>query len=79
MYDCTKIGWAQGRSGRVRKISPLPQGFDLRTAQPVVSPYIDYAVDLLNAIILHFLNLPAFMMPHLQAKIVVLTPLLCQH
>jgi hypothetical protein len=29
-------GGPQGRSGRVRKISP-PPGFDLRTAQPVAS------------------------------------------
>jgi len=29
----------QGRSGQVRKISPLP-GFDSRTVQPVTSRYI---------------------------------------
>jgi hypothetical protein len=34
--------WAQGRSGQVRKISPLP-GFDPRTVQPVVSRYTDWA------------------------------------
>jgi hypothetical protein len=32
----------QGRSGRVRKISPTP-GFDPRTVQPVASRYTDYA------------------------------------
>ena len=33
----------QGRSGRVRKISP-PQGFDPRTVQPVASRYTDWAI-----------------------------------
>jgi len=33
-----RLGRPQGRSGRVRKNSP-PQGFDLRTVQPVVSRY----------------------------------------
>ena len=33
----------QGRSGRMRKISPLP-GFDPRTVQPVASRYTDYAI-----------------------------------
>jgi len=32
----------QGWSGRVRKISPLPE-FDTRTVQPVASHYTDYA------------------------------------
>jgi hypothetical protein len=38
-------GWVgpQGRSGRVRKISPLP-GFDPRTVQPVASNYTDWAI-----------------------------------
>ena len=35
-----RLGWPQGRSGRVRKISP-PAGFDLRIAQPVASRCID--------------------------------------
>ena len=35
-----KLGGPQGRSGRVRKISPTP-GFDPRTAQPVASRYTD--------------------------------------
>jgi hypothetical protein len=38
-----RLGRPQGRSGRVRKISP-PLGFDPRTAQPVASPYTDYAI-----------------------------------
>ena len=33
----------QGRSGRVRKISPLP-GFDPQTVQPVASRYTEYAI-----------------------------------
>ena len=33
----------QGRSGRVRKISP-PPGFDPRTVQPVASRYTDCAI-----------------------------------
>jgi hypothetical protein len=38
-----RLGGPQGRSGRVRKISPLP-GFDHRTVQPVASRYTDYAI-----------------------------------
>ena len=37
------LGRPQGRSGRVRKISP-PPGFDPRTVQPVASSYTDYAI-----------------------------------
>ena len=37
-----RLGGPQGRSGLVRKISPLP-GFDPRTVQPVGSRYTDYA------------------------------------
>ena len=37
-----EAGWAQERSGQVRKISS-PQGFDPRTVQPVDSRYTDYA------------------------------------
>jgi hypothetical protein len=36
----TMLGGTQGRSGRVRKISP-PPGFDPRTVQPVASRYTD--------------------------------------
>ena len=36
-----RLGEPQGRSERVRKISP-PPGFDPRTFQPVASRYIDY-------------------------------------
>jgi hypothetical protein len=35
-----RLGWPQGWSGRVLKISP-PPGFDLRTVQPVASRYTD--------------------------------------
>jgi hypothetical protein len=35
-----RIGGAQGRSGRVRKISTPPE-FDLRTVYPVASGYTD--------------------------------------
>ena len=38
-----RLGGPQGRSGRVRKISP-PQGFDPRTVQPVASRYTDWAI-----------------------------------
>jgi hypothetical protein len=37
-----RLGGPQGRSGRVRKISPSP-GFDPRTVQPVTSRYTDWA------------------------------------
>ena len=35
-----RLSGPQGRSGRVRKISPS-QGFDPRTVQPVASRYTD--------------------------------------
>jgi hypothetical protein len=38
-----RLGWPQGRSGRVLKISP-PPGFDPRTVQHVASLYTDYAI-----------------------------------
>jgi hypothetical protein len=38
-----RLGGAQSRSGRVRKISP-PPGFDPRTFQPVASRYTDWAI-----------------------------------
>ena len=38
-----RLGGPQGRSGRVRKISP-PPGFDPRTVQPVASRYTDCAI-----------------------------------
>ena len=36
------LGGRQGRTGRVRKVSPL-LGSDPRTLQPVASRYTDYA------------------------------------
>jgi hypothetical protein len=38
-----RLSGPQGRSGRLRKISP-PPGFDPRTVQPVVSRCTDYAI-----------------------------------
>ena len=38
-----RLGGPQGRSGRVRKISP-PPGLDPRTVQPVANRYKDYAI-----------------------------------
>ena len=35
------LSGSQGRSGRVRKLSP-PPGFDPRVVQPVASRYTDY-------------------------------------
>jgi hypothetical protein len=40
---CRRLGGAQGRSGRVRKISP-PPGFDPRTVHPVASRNTDWAI-----------------------------------
>ena len=37
------VGGLQGRSGRVRKISPPPV-FEPRTVQPVASLYTDWAI-----------------------------------
>ena len=39
-----RLSGPQGRSGRMRKTSPL-LGFDPRTVQPVASRYTDYAAD----------------------------------
>jgi hypothetical protein len=39
-----RLGGPQGRSGRVRKISPPPSGYDPRTVQPVGSRYTDWAI-----------------------------------
>ena len=41
------LGGPQGRSGQVRKISPLP-GLDPRTAQFEASRYTDWAIPALN-------------------------------
>ena len=38
-----RLGGPQGRSGRVRKVSPLP-GFDPRTVQPVANCCTDNAI-----------------------------------
>jgi hypothetical protein len=54
-----RLGGPQGRSGRVRKISP-PPGFDPRTVQPVVSRYTDWATGPTSALFpqLNLLNTP---------------------
>ena len=39
----------QGRSGRVRKISP-PPGFDLRTVQPIAIRYTNWAIPAHNVV-----------------------------
>jgi len=41
-----RLGGPQGRSGRVRKISP-PPGYDPRTVQPVTGRYTDCAIPVL--------------------------------
>ena len=38
-----RLAGPQGRSGRVRNISPTPR-FDPRTVQPVASRYTDWAI-----------------------------------
>ena len=38
-----RLGGPQGRSGRMRKISPPPEFF-LRTVQPAASRYTDWAI-----------------------------------
>jgi hypothetical protein len=42
-----RLGEPQGRSGRLRKISP-PPGLDPRTVQPVAIRYTDYAIPALT-------------------------------
>ena len=37
---CRRLGWSQGRTGRVRKIAPSP-GFDSLTVQAVASRRTD--------------------------------------
>ena len=49
-----RLGGHRGQSGWVRKISPLPQGFDPHTVQPVTRPYTDYVADLLDVIFYKF-------------------------
>jgi hypothetical protein len=48
------LGGHQGRSGRVRKISP-PPGFDPLTVEPVASCYTDWDIPALSRYIIHFL------------------------
>ena len=46
-----RLGGPQGRSGRVRKISP-PPGFDPRTVQPIASRYTDWAIQAASVFII---------------------------
>ena len=41
------VGWPQGRSARVRKISPT-QGLDLRTVLAIECCYTDYDIPIEN-------------------------------
>jgi hypothetical protein len=51
-YPLTRrLGRPQGRSGRLRKISPPPPGFDPRTVQRVASRYTDCGCSLYRTII----------------------------
>jgi hypothetical protein len=56
-----RLGGPQGRSGRVQKISPVPE-FDPRTVQPVATHYTDWAIQAVRASVSeHILNyLPYF-------------------
>jgi hypothetical protein len=44
-----RLGGPQGRSGRMRKIPPLPE-FDPRTVQPVASRYTAWAISAPNSV-----------------------------
>jgi len=46
---CRRLNGPQGRSKRVRKISP-PQGFGLWAVQPVAGRYTDYAIPAITSI-----------------------------
>ena len=50
-----RLGGPQGRSGRMRKISPPPD-FDPRTVQAVASRYTDWAIAAHNLCILPFIT-----------------------
>ena len=52
-----RLGGPQGRSGRVRKISP-PRGFDPRTVQPVASLYTTCTIPAHEAYARSYINLP---------------------
>ena len=56
------MGESQGRSGRVRKISPTPE-FDPRTVQFVVSRYTDWATPVhlnSNSMVIKLMNYRRF-------------------
>jgi len=54
-----RLDGAQGRSGKVRKISP-PPWFDPRTVQPIVSHYTDWATGPQHFTIQSFLSYEAY-------------------
>ena len=64
------LGGPQGRSERVRKLSP-PPGFDTRTVQPVASLYTDWVIpaqgrrsqDRLMLVIIHWNMLRCYVIP----------------
>ena len=63
-----RLGGPQGRSGRVRKISPPPE-FDPRTVQPVASRYTNWTFPALHIhifilILIFYLSVEHFCLPH---------------
>ena len=50
-----RVGDPQGRSGRVRKISP-PRGFDPRTVQSVANRYTAWAISAAENVVYNMLN-----------------------
>jgi hypothetical protein len=50
-----RLEWPQGRSGRVRKISPTP-GFDPRTVHPVASRYTVWATSFHTTCVMSVIN-----------------------
>jgi hypothetical protein len=66
-----RLGGHQGRSGRVRKISP-PPGFDPRTVQPVASRYTDWANPALETF--QVLTYCTHITPRIQSRLANLQP-----
>ena len=50
-----RLGWPQGQSGQVLKISP-PPGFDPRTVQLVASRYTNCAIPALHDAMQYYIN-----------------------
>jgi len=69
------MGGSQGRSGRVRKISP-PPGFDPRTVQPVASGNTDWAIPAYHVAVVPVLfiqGVPLAIEPGI--SLIILTPM----